>query len=434
MAIHARTTKRTGVAARWAVAGMAAAMIIGGQAPTIAQEPITITVGAETGPYTQLHMDALAEFTAETGIDVEYVLIPHDDMHQTFLTEALAGTGDIDVFQADQPWVAEFAAAGYLEPLSSRISGEDLADFYPVAMDTVSYNGEIYALPYLVHNSVLYYRTDLFEEAGITAPPTTWEEYRAVAKQLTNADTGVFGTMAEGKQSIEAAAKFLDVVQQAGGSVLDADGNVVFDSPETIDAFNHLLGIQYEDKSSPPGAPGFDNPDTDGLFMDGKLAMTPQWPYMYGIASDPANSKVAGKFKVAVQPGKDADKQSAEVFSWGYGINSASDQKDAAYQFIEWASSPDMLVRLGKAFTNPVPRASAVAAIEADPEVTAEQRDAIATMSESVSLSETIPSNPSWPAIHDRIGVALSKVMSQLATPEEEAAAAAADMRSALGQ
>src|SRR5262245_14433244 len=269
------------------------------QAPALAQDPVKITVGAETGPYTQLHQDALQEFTDATGIEVEFVLVPHNDMHQTFLTEALAGTGDIDIFQADQPWVAELAAAGYLEPIGDRLSDEDRADFYDVALDTVTYDGEIYALPYLVHNSVLYYRTDLFDEAGITEPPKTWEEYREVAKKLTDADAEVYGTMAEGKQSIEAAAKFLDVIQQSGGSVLDADGNVVFDSPETIDAFNHMLGIQYEDQSSPPGAPGMDNFETDGLFMDGKLAMTPQWPYMYGLASNPENSKVAGKFKVA---------------------------------------------------------------------------------------------------------------------------------------
>ena len=122
------------------------------------------------------------------------------------------------------------------------------------------------------------------------------------------------------------------------------------------------------------------------------------------------------------------------MFSWGYGINSASDQKDAAYEFLKWATGKDMLVRLGKTFTNPVPRASAVEAIAADPDVTQEQKDAIATMTESVSVSETIPSNPDWPAIHDRIGVALSKVMTQQATPEEEAAAAAADMREILGQ
>jgi ABC-type glycerol-3-phosphate transport system substrate-binding protein len=240
--------------------------------------------------------------------------------------------------------------------------------------------------------------------------------------------------MAEGKQSIEAAAKFLDVVQQAGGSVLDADGNVVFDSQATIDAFNFLLGIQYEDQSSPPGAPGFDNPDTHNLFMQGKLAMAPNWPYMYGLASDEANSQVVGQFKVALQPGQTEDKQSAQVFSWGYGINAASQHKDEAYQFVEWATDTDMLVRLGKAFTNPVPRASAGEAIQADTEVTAEQKDAIAVMTESVSVSDTIPSNPNWPAIHDRIGVALSKVMTQQATPEDETAAAAADMRSILGQ
>jgi ABC-type glycerol-3-phosphate transport system substrate-binding protein len=403
--------------------------------PVVAQEPVTITVAGEAGgPYTQLHKNAAPEFTEQTGIVVDYVEVPHDQMHQTFLTEALAGTGDIDVFQADQPWVAEFAAAGYLEPLGDRVTEEDRADFFPVALDTVSYDGEIYALPYLVHNSVLYYRTDLFEAAGIAEPPKTWDEYREVAKKLTDAEAGVYGTMAEGKQSIEAAAKFMDVLQQAGGSVLDADGNVVFDGQPTVDAFDFLLGVQYEDQSSPPGAPGFDNPDTHGMFMAGNLAMAPNWPYMYGLASDPEQSQVAGKFKVALQPGQDADKQSAQVFSWGYGINSASDQKDAAYEFIKWATGKDMLVRLGKSFTNPVPRASAVEAIEADPEVTQEQKDAIATMTESVAVSETIPSNPEWPAIHERIGVALSRVMTQQATPADEAAAAAADIREILGQ
>lgn len=195
-----------------------------------------------------------------------------------------------------------------------------------------------------------------------------------------------------------------------------------------------VSGGAYEDQSSPPGAPGFDNPDTHNLFMQGKLAMAPNWPYMYGLASDPANSQVVGQFKVALQPGQDADGQSAEVFSWGYGINSASQNKDAAYEFIKWATGEDMLVRLGKTYTNPVPRASAVASIESDPEVTQEQKDAIATMTESVAASETIPSNANWPAIHDRISVALSRVMTQQSTPEDEAKAAADDMRSILGQ
>jgi ABC-type glycerol-3-phosphate transport system substrate-binding protein len=424
-----------GRGARLAVVTAAVALVAAAQGVAVAQDPVTITVAGEAGgPYTQLHKNAAPEFTEQTGIVVDYIEVPHDQMHQTFLTEALAGTGDIDVFQADQPWVAEFAAAGYLEPLGDRLTEEDRADFFPVALDTVSYDGEIYALPYLVHNSVLYYRTDLFEAAGITEPPKTWEEYREVAKQLTDADAGVYGTMAEGKQSIEAAAKFMDVVQQAGGSVLDDEGNVVFDGQPTVDAFDFLLGVQYEDQSSPPGAPGFDNPDTHGMFMAGNLAMAPNWPYMYGLASDPEQSQVVGKYKVALQPGQDEDKQSAQVFSWGYGINSASDQKDAAYEFIKWATGQDMLVRLGKTFTNPVPRASAVEAIAADPEVTQEQKDAIATMTESVSVSDTIPSHPSWPAIHDRVGEALSKVMTQQATPEEEVAAAAADMREILGQ
>lgn len=393
----------------------------------------TITVGGEAGgPYTLFHKEAAAEFEKATGIKVNFIEIPHDNMHERFLTESLAGTGAIDVYTADQPWVAEFAAKGYLEPLSGRLSAEDKADFLPVALATETYDGELYALPYLVHNSVLFYRTDLFEKAGITAAPKTWDEYRDAAKKLTDAGAGVFGTVAEGKQGIEPAAKFMDVLQQAGGAVLDAQGQVVFDSQAAIDAFDFLLAIQYDDKTSPPGAPGFDNADVHNLFMQGKLAMAPNWPYMYGLASDPASSKVVGKFAVAVQPGK--VKQAAEVFSWGYAISASSKNKDAAWAFLQWATGKDMLARLGKKFTNPVPRTSAIEALKADTEVSQASKDAIAVMTESVANSTTIPSNPKWPDIHARIGVALSKIMTKQASPEDEVKAAAADMRRILGQ
>lgn len=403
-----------------------------GTAPS-ASPSVAITVAGEAGgPYTQFYKEASAEFARNTGISVNWIEVPHDNMHERFLTEAVGCTGAIDVFQADQPWVAEFADKGYLEPLTSKLPQADRGDFLPVALDTVSYKGNIYALPYLVHNSVLYYRTDLLQDAGFTDPPTTWDEYRQVARTLTDPAAGIYGTVMEGKQGIEPAAKFLDLLQQAGGAVLDDSGKVVFDSQATIDAFQFMLDIQYQDQSSPPGAPGFDNADTHNLFMQGKLAMAPNWPYMYALANDPSSSKVVGKFKVALQPGR--NKQAAAVFSWGYAVSTCSKHKDAAWSFVSWATSKEMLVSLGEKFTNPVPRRSALDAIRGDPSLSEEAREAIAIMTDSVARSTTIPSNPHWPDLHSRIAVALSRIMTRQATPEDEVRAAAADMRKVLGQ
>jgi multiple sugar transport system substrate-binding protein len=389
----------------------------------------TITVGLEKGSsYSGFHMSQIADFQKQTGITVKWIEIPHDNMHERFLQESIGGGGGIDVFQADQPWVAEFAAAGYLEPIDSRVDATDLKDFQQVAIDTHTYNGKLYGMPFLVHNSVLYYRSDLLSKAGIK-PPTTWDEYRAAAKELTGG--GTYGTVVEGKNGIEPGAKFMDVLQQAGGQILDDQGKVAFNSPATIDAFNFMLGIQYDDKSSPPGAPGMDNGDTANLFLQGKLAMVPNWPYLYGLAKDPKGSKVVKEYAVVKQPGKVA--QAAQVFSWGYAIASQSKKKDEAYEFLKWASSKETLHKLGTTFINPVPRKSAAAAINADSSVTAADRAAIATMIDSVAGSKTIPSNPKWPDIHNRVSLALSRVMTRQSAPEKETKSAADDIQKIVG-
>ncbi len=386
----------------------------------------SITIGAEkASPYTDFHKSKVAEFEKASGIKVNWVEVPHDNMHERFLTESIGGGGVIDVFQADQPWVAEFCAAGYLTPIDDLVDKSDLADFLPVGLDTLTYKDKLFGLPYIVHNSVLYYRTDLFEKAGIKGPPTTWDEHRAIAKDLTG-KSGLYGTVVEGKNGVEPGAKFMDILQQAGGQILDDSGAATFGSQPTIDAFNHMLAIQYTDKSSPPGAPGFDNGDTGNLFLQGKLATCPNWPYLFGLGADPAGSKVVDKYAVAKQPGKVS--QTAEVFSWGYSIAAGSKKKDEAFEFVKWAASAEMAKALGTQFTNPVPRLSVAKAIKSDSSVSQANRDAITVMTENVASSQAIPSHPKWPDIHNRVSLALNRVMTRQSSPEKEAAAAQGDI------
>ena len=400
-------------------------------APTAAvpgQAKGSITVGMEAGSqfWTEFYEDRISDFTSQTGIEFKPLFAPHAEMKQRFITEEIAGSGAIDVYMLDQPWVGQFIAANYLVPITSRIDANDKEDFSPTALATNSSKGEIYGLPFLVHNSVLYYRTDLYEEAGITAPPKTWDEYRENAKKLTKADQGIFGAIMEGKEGPEPAAKYMDLLQQAGGRILDENGNVVLNAGPAVEAFKFMLAIQFEDKTSPPGGPGFDNGDTHTLFTQGKLAQAPNWPYMWVLGNDQTNSKVPGKFKVALQPGK--VKQCAQVFSWGWGISAHSKNQDAAYEFCKWGTTSEMLAAFGKTFTNPVPRKSSLDTLLKDPEMTKDLLDVIQTMSDSVAASETILVIPQWADIQDRIGALVSRVMSQQATPEDAVNEAQADL------
>lgn len=73
-------------------------------------------------------------------------------------------------------------------------------------------------------------------------------------------------------------------------------------SPENAKAFNFMLKMMYEDESVMPGSIGYDNADVHNMFMQGKVAMVKNWPYMFAMAKDPEQSKVSDKFAVAVQP------------------------------------------------------------------------------------------------------------------------------------
>lgn len=380
----------------------------------------TITVGAEAGgPYTEFYKEKSKEFTKKTGIQVQFIEVPHENMHERFITEAMAGSGAIDIYQADQPWISEFASKNFLEPLTKRIDRNTINDYLPAALETVKYKNTTYALPYLVHTPILYYRADLFKKAGLKSPPKDWTEFRKYAKLLTNTKEGIYGTVIEGKQHPEPVTHFLDRILQFGGNILDKKGNVIFNSQGVVNTLKFMLALQYEDKSSPPGAVGYDCTDVHTLFLQGKVAMAINWPYMYSMAKDPNQSKVVGKFDVAMQPGK-----TSAIWSWGYAIASSSKKKDLAWEFIKWAISPDVLKDLGKKFVNPVPRKSVINAIKNDKNITPSDKKAISVMSESVARGVCVANFPQFPAVQDILSKSVSKVMSRQTTPEKEVKAA----------
>jgi ABC-type glycerol-3-phosphate transport system substrate-binding protein len=391
----------------------------------------SITVGMEAGsPHEAFYREMAAEFTEETGIDVEILGVPHDNMHQQFLSDAIAGGGAYDVLTVDQPWIAEFAQNGYLAPLEDRLEDADREDFIEHTLDTVSYDGELYGLPFLVHNLVTYYRPSLLEAAGIDGPPTTWDEYRTTAAATTDPAAGVYGTMVPGNRDGEVATRFESYVQQTGGDIVDADGVPTIDTPEARAAFDLMTGIQFEDGSSPQGL--HDLSAMQGQFLEGKIAMISIWPYLWAQASDPAQSTIADDVAVALNPG-DPD-QVSTTFSWGFGVSASSEAQDAAWQWVSWATSSDVLARKAIEQLSPAPRTSSMATLAASEELSQADRDALAVFSESVEASTTMPMTPAYAQYQAAIAEAVSAVMSQQQSPDEALAAAQSEMERAAGR
>ena len=363
-----------------------------------------IVVGTEAGsPYDTFYKNHAAEFTAATGVEVEFNAIPHDNIRQTFVQDALSGAGGFDVYIADQVWLPEFYEKGFIADISSSLSDADRADFSKTAIETVTYNGAVVALPIMVHNCAMYYRTDLLQAAGLSGPPNSWDEYRAFAKAMTK--DGVYGTMILSKQGIEAATRLNSFYQQAGGDIVDGSGNATIDTDAGRAALDFMSEMVFTDKAAPEGV--LELPDMQGAWLDGKLALAPVWPYLYSLSKEP----LGDRFSIGTAPG--LTKPGGTVYSWGFAAATGSKNPDAAAEWVKWSTATDQLYNFGKEWLNPVPRQSAIDKITADTSISDGDKAAIGAFAASAAAGTSMPMIPQYSQLLDILGIMQSGAMSK---------------------
>ncbi|HZP20742.1 MAG TPA: sugar ABC transporter substrate-binding protein [Bauldia sp.] len=363
-----------------------------------------ITIGTEAGsPYDTFYKKHAAEFTKATGVEVTFNAIPHDNIRQQFVQDALSGAGGFDVYIADQVWLPEFYEKGFIADISKQLSDADKADFSKTAIETVSYKGAVVALPIMVHNCAMYYRTDLLKAAGLAGPPKTWDEYRQYAKATTK--DGVWGTMILSKQGIEASTRLNSFYQQAGADIIDASGKPTIDTDAGHAALEFMTKMVFEDKAAPEGV--LELPDMQGAWLDGKLALAPVWPYLYSLAKEP----LGGKFAIGTSPG--LKRPAGTVYSWGFAAAAGSKNPEAAAAWVKWATDSEQLYNFGKEWLNPVPRKSAIDKIGADSSISDSDKAAIAAFAESAAAGTSMPMIPQYSQLLEILGIIQSGVMSK---------------------
>jgi len=291
-------------------------------------------------------------FTTITGGKVEVDGYGYDALHEKELLACSQNDSSYDIIMMDGIWIGELAEAGCIDSAEDQLASgkpEIFAwdDYTPSAAGQASWEGQRMCIPVGIYYELMYYRTDLFEKAGVKVPET-FEELKQAAKTFTDNPEfpGVYGYAMNNKRGAAAGQQWFEWIYSAGGkpwvsndigsSDPYADQTPLLNSKESVDLvqfFKDMVAF------GPPGVESFAWDERANAFAAGKLAMINDWSVRAQIANDPAQSQIAGKFKAALMPHNEGGKTVSPVGGWVACVNAHGKQKDAAWDFLKWFGS-----------------------------------------------------------------------------------------------
>jgi sorbitol/mannitol transport system substrate-binding protein len=305
-----------------------------------------ITVAAVANPQIE-DLQALSKtFEAEhPDVKVNFAILPESQL-QDRVTQDIATKGaqfDAVMLGPDQTTV--WAQNGWLENLTpfAEEGDYDPDDLIASVRDALSVDGDQYAVPFYSEGAFLTYRKDLFDAAGLTMPEQpTWDDVLGFAEVLDSPD--IAGICLRGAPTSGAQMVYTTMIDSYGGAWYDMDWNSVLDSPEAVQAMEMYLALQ---QYGVDGAPSADFPECLNAYSQGKAAMWYDATVGATVIEDPASSTVVGKSGYAAGPV--AVTEAADWFwAWSFAIPSTSEKKQAAWDFIAWATSKDYAQLVGE--------------------------------------------------------------------------------------
>jgi len=306
------------------------------EAPAVVGKPFdgkTLRMHAISGAnYDELYK-LIPAWEEETGAKVEFVFKGNGfETDKRLVQDFAAGTVDYDICWDHSSFFSQYVKADGLEPLDNHFSTEELADFIPGILNAGKKDGKLWVIPRHFDISCNHFRTDLVDKA-----PETWDEFKALAIQVTNDNPGIFGTQFAGKEEA-LSGRFYEVLIAEGGQLLDDNFMPAFNSPAGVKTASMFADL-YAAGAMPPDMTNFLWEDVAQQWVSGLVAMYTEWYGWYGYFQDPEASQVAGKFDIARQPKGDGGIHSGWAGHHGFSITKISKEKDMAASLIKHLTS-----------------------------------------------------------------------------------------------
>jgi sorbitol/mannitol transport system substrate-binding protein len=318
------------------------------------QAQTTVTIASVNNPDMVTMQELSAAFTeANPDITLEWLFLDEGTLRSRLTTDVSTGGGSFDLVTVGAYETPLWAALGWIESVDALNAANpdvapdyDFDDLLPAIKDGLSYNGELFAVPFYAESSFTMYNKALFDAAGLTMPEQpTWEQIAEFACQLNDPDNGVYGIVLRGKPGWgDNMAPITTVVNTYGGQWFDAEGKPQLNSPEWNAALTFYADLV--NRCGPPGVTGISFPEALQLMSTGKAAM---WVDATVAAGFLATSEAGPNISTALAPVGPVPKGNAWLWSWNLAIPSSSDAKEAAFKFMTWATSKEYIELVAEA-------------------------------------------------------------------------------------
>ncbi|MFB6555771.1 ABC transporter substrate-binding protein [Streptomyces sp. NPDC056405] len=282
-------------------------------------------------------------FTEETGIKVNFTVLPENDVRDKISQDFANQAGQYDVATLSNYEIPIYARNEWLQPMDSYVAEDPAYDekdiLGPMRESLTGDDGKLYGQPFYGESSFLMYRKDVFAKEGLTMPEhPTWTQVAELAAELDGAEPDMKGICLRGLPGWgELMAPLTTVVNTFGGTWFDTDWQAQLDSPEWEKATKFYVDLVREHGQSGAAQSGF--AECLNNMTQGNVAM---WYDATSAAGslESANSPVKGKMGYAPAPVEKTE-SSGWLYTWAWGIQKASRNADKAWKFVSWASSKE---------------------------------------------------------------------------------------------
>ena len=292
------------------------------------------------------------------NIKVNFVTLPENDLRSKITQDVATNAGKFDIATVGSYETPIWAHNGWVEDLTpyfDKMSAGDKSnynydDLLKPVMSTLSYQGHAYALPFYGESSMMMYNKQLFAQHNVTMPlHPTWDQIAHLAQVLNDPAHGVAGILLRGQSGWGMNMAPLDtMINTFGGSWFDLNWKPQLSTPpvqQAVTLYANLLQNYGE-----PGASTSGWQECLGLMSQGKGAMFYDATSLAGVLETPSQSKVAGQIGYAYAPTVVTPNGSRWLWAWSLDIIKSSRNKDAAFQFLTWATSSQYLTLAGNTF------------------------------------------------------------------------------------
>lgn len=360
---------------------------------------VTLRFLRHAGYDADLMQERLADFTAETGIEVEMDTVPYSDLHNKQVLELSGGAGSYDVTAVPDFWLGEYQAAGWLQPLDDYLADEDLYDqdfdidgIPEPLLEANRVDGQLLALPWKFNTLIMFYRSDLIEQ-----PPADWDGWLAAAEAASGDGVSGVGLSLAPASFTEL---FMDLVVLNGGQFLNDEGTeAAFNSPEGVEALEFLRELTGV---APQGYLNRTYDDNAALMAQGATATDLLVPFQASVVEG-TDSQVSGDIGYATLPPAAAGGEStSKLNTWALAVTEGSSNPEAAYLLVQYLMSPDLVEWMTTSAEGAIVPARAALLTELQ-----EQYPSFATAEQAAQTAWSYPKLPNISSIENLIATEL---------------------------